>query len=42
MKDLKLVYQAVSKDAAETELLNLETTISYCHQVMAGQLGQVD
>ena len=24
MKDLKLVYQAVSKDAAETELLNLE------------------
>ena len=25
MKDLKLVYRAVSKDAAETELLNLET-----------------
>ena len=25
MKDLKLVYQAVSKDAAEMELLNLET-----------------
>ena len=25
MKDLKLVYQAVSKEAAETELLNLES-----------------
>lgn len=24
MKDLKLVYQAVSKEAAETELLNLD------------------
>ena len=24
MKDLKLVYRAVSKDAAETELLNLD------------------
>ena len=43
LKDLKCIYQAVNKESAENELLKLEEkwgrTVSYRHQVMAGQLG---
>ena len=44
LKDLRCVYQAVNKESAEHKLLKLEEkwgrTVSYRHQVMAGQLGK--
>lgn len=44
LKDLKRIYGAVSKEAAEAELFNLNEKwgekISYRHQVMGGQLGK--
>jgi transposase-like protein len=44
MKDLKPVYQAVSKEQAEVELDNLELKwggrLSRCYQILAEQLGQ--
>lgn len=43
MKDLKLVYQAVNKEAAENALKALEDKwgrgLSNCHQELEGQLG---
>lgn len=45
-RGLKLVYDAVSKEAAETQMDNLEKkwggTIPHLHQVLARQLGAAD
>jgi Transposase, Mutator family. len=43
MKDLKPVYRAASKEAAETALDQLEEkwgdTYPHCHQVLASKMG---